>query len=46
MKQLFINLSALFFALLGLAYELALERGRILPDAYTIAADGSVWEVR
>ncbi|MGL5566682.1 MAG: hypothetical protein ACRDC4_13245 [Plesiomonas sp.] len=27
-------------------YELALERGRILPDAYTIAADGSVWEVR
>lgn len=26
-------------------FELALERGRILPDAYTIAADGSVWEV-
>ncbi|MGL5643190.1 MAG: hypothetical protein ACRCW3_00200 [Metamycoplasmataceae bacterium] len=26
-------------------YELALERGRVLPDAYTIAADGSVWKV-
>lgn len=27
-------------------FELALERGRILPDAYTVSADGSVWEVQ
>lgn len=27
-------------------FELAIKRGRILPDAYTVAADGSVWEVR